>query len=61
MEYMIEELLEALKPFAYEAAQWEHFDDEERLVEGWTDGPDSRITVGDLRKAHTIFKSLEVK
>ena len=58
METIIEMLLDALKPFADEAERWNHFSDEETLVEVWDDGPDSQITVGDLRKAHTIFKSL---
>lgn len=56
-----DELLAALKPFADEAPKWDDFRHDECLVEGWNEGPESTLTVNDLRHAYAIFAHIKVK
>ena len=51
----IEELEQALKPFADEAQLWAGFHNEETIVEGWSGGPPSNVRVSDLRHAADVL------
>lgn len=51
----VEELEEALKPFATEADAWEGFEDDEALTEGWPNGPSTNLHVSDLRQARALL------
>jgi hypothetical protein len=59
MEQLQKLLLDALRPFAEEADKWDEYHPAELLIEPFPDGPDSNITVGDLRRAKTVYDSFK--
>lgn len=52
---LIEQLVEALRPFAEEATHWENYDSDEHIVESFP-GYGGDLTVGDLRNAFNVLK-----
>lgn len=60
-ETALAEARKVIEPFAKEATEWEKFDNEETLVEAFPGGPDTGITVGDLRAARAWLSSNPAK